>query len=338
VARHLNGIRGPRFTAAPAASTRIVTAPGEECQFDWSDVSHWTREWGLGDIQCFQSILSWSRVRICWFAPSIDREYTFEGLVRFFERVGGVPKVLRTDRMGALGQSQGRRFSLHPPAADFAQFHNTEIRACQARDAKRKGKVERPFRDVKERFLEECAATGVPGSVAELNERAAVWLEDRVHSRVHRGMGEIPNDRFALEAPMLGALPRRRFDTAYVESRRVHVAIPQIEWRGVHYSVPPKCLGQKVEVRHEVDSSVIEIRWAGELVGRHTVADPATGEVWEATHWQAAQEAALSRRGRHLSVVLPDEEPHQVPLRLDIEGDVDVEVPDLSRYETGAGS
>jgi hypothetical protein len=36
--------------------------------------------------------------------------------------------------------------------------------------------------------------------------------------------------------------------------------------------------------------------------------------------------------------VLSDEEPHQVPLRLDIEGDVDVEVPDLSRYETGAGS
>lgn len=47
VARHLNELRGPRFSAAPAASTRIVTAPGEECQFDWSDVSAWTREWGL---------------------------------------------------------------------------------------------------------------------------------------------------------------------------------------------------------------------------------------------------------------------------------------------------
>ena len=54
----------------------------------------------------------------------------------------------------------------------------------------------------------------------------------------------------------------------------MHVAIPQIEWRGVHYSVPPKCLGQKVEVRHEVDSSTIEIRWAGEVVATHTVADP----------------------------------------------------------------
>ena len=81
----------------------------------------------------------------------------------------------------------------------------------------------------------------------------------------------------------------------------MHVAIPQIEWRGVHYSVPPRCLGQKVEVRHEVDSSTIEIRWAGEVVGRHTVADPMTGEVWDAGHWQAAQQAALGRsRGRHL--------------------------------------
>jgi hypothetical protein len=104
--------------------------------------------------------------------------------------------------------------------------------------------------------------------------------------------------------------------------------------------VPPRCLGQKVEVRHEVDSACIEIRWAGEVVGRHTVADPMTGEVWDADHWQAAQEAALaSSRGRHLSVVTPEEEPHPVALRLDIEGDVDVAVPDLARYETkGLGS
>jgi transposase len=340
VARHLNDLRGPRFTAASAASTRIETAPGEECQFDWSDVSHWTSEWGLGEIQCFAAILSWSRVRLWWFAPTIDREYTFEGLVRFFEFVGGVPKVLRTDRMGALGQSQGRRFKLHPPAAAFAQFHGTEIRACQARDAKRKGKVERPFRDVKERFLEECAAQGAPSSAAELNERAAGFLESRIHGRPHRGMGAIPAERFAIEGPMLQALPRRRFDTAYVEARRVHVAIPQIEWRGVRYSVPPRCLGQRVEVRHEVESAAIEIRWAGEVVARHTVAEMAAGEVWDAGHWQAAQQAALGRhRGRHLALMLPDETPHQAPLRLDIEGDVDVEIPDLTRYETrGAGS
>ena len=336
VARHLNTLRGPRFAAAPAASTRIVTAPGEEAQFDWSDVSQWTREWGLGEVQCFSAILSFSRVRIWWFARSVDREHTFEGLVRFFEFVGGVPKVLRTDRMGALGTSQGRRFRLHPPAHGFAQFCGTEIRACQARDAKRKGKVERPFRDVKERFLEECTATGAPRSLAELNERAARWLDQRVHARLHRGMGEVPAERLVAEVPLLAALPRRRFDTAYVEARRVHVAIPQIEWRGVRYSVPPRCLGQRVEVRQEVEGSSIEIRWAGEHVATHAICDTEGMEVWDALHFQEAQSAALSRsRGRHLSIVVPDDPPAAtLPLRLDIAGDVDVDVPDLARYET----
>jgi transposase len=339
VSRHLHTIRGPRFNGAPLASTRIETGPGEECQFDWSDVSAWTSEWGLGEVWCFSAILCWSRVRIWWFAPVIDREHTFEGLVCFFEFIGGVPKVSRTDRMGALGQSQGRRFKLHPPAAAFAQFCGTEIRACQAADAKRKGKIERPFRDVKERFLEECTAEGSPTSIAELNERAARWVQARIHQRVHRTTGTPPAERFAIEQTLLGALPRRRFDTAYVEARRVHVAIPQIEWRGTRYSVPPRCLGQKVEVRQEVASDVIEIRWAAEVVGRHYVAPPGTTEVWDPEHFSAAQDAALSKhRGHHLALVLPDDVPPANPIRLEVEGDVDVAVVDLSRYETGAGS
>jgi transposase len=337
VARHLHTVRGPRFKGAELASVRIETGPGEECQFDWSDVSAWTREWGLGEVQCFSALLCWSRVRIWWFAPSLDREHTFEGLVRFFEFIGGVPKVCRTDRMGALGQSQGRRFVLHPPAAAFAVFCGTEIRACQAADAKRKGKVERPFRDVKERFLEECSAQGPPASVAELNERAARWVTTRIHARLHRTTGVAPAERFAIEQPLLAPLPRRRFDTAYVEARRVHVAIPQIEWRGVRYSVPPRCLGQRVEVRQEVDADVIEIRWAGELVGRHDVATVGTPEVWDAGHFDAAQSAALSpHRGHHLALVLPDEAPARTPIRLDVEGDVEVAAVDLSRYETGS--
>ena len=108
VTRHLHTIRGPRFTSAPAASTadrdalraRSASSTGPTCR-------RWTREWGLGEVQCFSAVLSWSRMRIWWFAPSIDREHTFEGLVRFFEFIGGVPKVARTDRMGALGHVPG---------------------------------------------------------------------------------------------------------------------------------------------------------------------------------------------------------------------------------------
>ena len=67
-----------------------------------------------------------------------------------FEALGGVPQLVRTDRMGALGTSQGRRFSLHPRRVEFAVHHGTEIKACQAGDAKRKGKIERPFRGLED--------------------------------------------------------------------------------------------------------------------------------------------------------------------------------------------
>ncbi len=123
---------------------------------------------------------------------SVDREHTFEGMARFFDAAGGVSKVARTDRMGALGQSQGRRFVLHPPTLEFARHYGVEVKACQAGDAKRKGKVERPFRDLKESFLQELVVTGVPDSVGELNHRAGRRVGERVHDRVHRSTGVAP--------------------------------------------------------------------------------------------------------------------------------------------------
>ena len=61
---------------------------------------------------------------------------------------------------------------------------------------------------------------------------------------VHRTTGVAPIERFAAEHGFFSPLPRRRFDTDYVEARRVHRALPLIEWERVRYSVPPACLGQ----------------------------------------------------------------------------------------------
>jgi len=334
VSRHVNLLRGPRFRGATQVSVPIETAPGEECQFDFADMSAWTAGWGLGEVFCFSAVLCWSRWRRWWFTTSQDREHTFEGLVRFFEAAGGLPRVARTDRMGALGTSQGRRFKLHPPTVAFAQAHGVEIRACQARDAARKGKVERPFRDAKERFMAELVALGPPTSVADLNERSGAWLDERVHGRVHRSTGVAPAERLAVERALLAPLPRRRYDTAYAEARRVHVALPMIEWRAVRYSVPVDCLGQRVEVRHEVDADRIEIRWAGRVVAKHRLAVGEVREVWDGAHYAAAQRAALGRHRPHLHVVSDDvDRPAPDPGRLELDGDYDVEPLDLARYD-----
>ena len=121
-------------------------------------------------------ILCWSRWRRWWFTTSQDREHTFEGVVGFLDAVGGAPRIARTDRMGALGVSQGRRFTLHPPTLGFARHYGLVVQPCQAGDAKRKGKVERPFRQLREGFLAE-QQLAPPANLEQLNDRAAAWLD-----------------------------------------------------------------------------------------------------------------------------------------------------------------
>ncbi len=342
VARFLNELRGPRFRPAPTVSVPIETAPGEECQFDFSECTRWTERWGLGEVHCFGCILCWSRWRLWWFTDSLDAEHTFEGLVRFFEGAGGVPRLGRTDRMGALGRSQGRRFKWNPNAVDFARHHGIELKACQAGDAKRKGKTERPFRDLKETFLTELDALGAPRSLAELNALGEQFLVARVHAVPHSSTGVAPAERLETERRFLAALPRRRYDTAYVEPRRVHPRLPLVEWDGVPYSVPPECAGAKVTCRVEIDSSVLEISFGTSVVARHELAPGSSEPVWDPAHRQSAEVIALGRGRPAMHLVIPAA-PSPGLGRLELGGgDYEVEAIDLSaRYGacgcTGSG-
>ncbi len=197
--------------------------------------------------------------------------------------------------MGALGSSQGKRFTLHPPAIDFAAWNGVEIKACQARDAKRKGKVERPFRDTKESFLTELDALGPPRSVGELDGLGTAWVQRRRHDRVHSTTKERPADRIEMERRFLSRLPGRRFDTAYRGDRRVHPRLALVEWEGVPYSVAPEALGSKVLCRAEVDSGILEIFWGSQRVARHRLRPGATEAVWDPLHRQAVEAIALGR-------------------------------------------
>jgi hypothetical protein len=266
VTRELRGLRGPRFKAAVNVSVPIHTDPGEEAQFDFCDLSEWAARWGWGGLCCFGMILCWYRWRLWWFTTSEDRQHTFEGIVRFFEAGGGVPAACRTDRMGALGRSQGRRFVLHPPTVGSAAHHATTITSCRVRDAKRKGKVERPFRQLQETFLPRSSSTAFPTDLADLNRRAERWLTGRVHGVASRSTGEAPTARLTVERAFLSPLPRARFDSDYVESRRVHNIVPFITVDGARYSMPAETLGQLVEIRRRVDAAEFSVTWAGRPV------------------------------------------------------------------------
>ncbi len=339
VVRAVRNIRGPRFRTADAVSVPIHTDPGEEAQFDFCDLSSWAARFGwAGALVCFGMILSWSRWRMWWFTTSEDRHHTFEGMARFFDTIGGVPMTCRTDRMGALGRSQGRRFELHPPTVGFAAHYGTTIASCQAGDAKRKGKVERPFRSLQETFLPEVEVDGAPVDLDDLNRQAQVWLDERVHRVASRTTGEAPAARLAVEREFLSGLPAVRFDTDYVEVRRVHNVLPFVSIDANRYSVPPDALGHKVEIRRNVDGDTVEIRLAGRLIATHRLVAGRRVDVWNPEHRQAAEALALGhtsgpdRPALRLVTVRSDEDPAPVE-RLDLGGDYDVAEVDLDdRY------
>lgn len=340
VVRAVRDVRGPRFKAAAAVSVPIHTDPGEEAQFDFCVLPDWAARFGWPSLYAFGMILSWSRVRLWWFTTGEDREHTFEGVVRFFEMIGGIPTVARTDRMGALGRSQGRRFVLHPPAVGFAAHHGFKLTSCQAGDAKRKGKVERPFRSMQETFLPEIEADGAPATIDELNARAAVWLDERVHQIASRATGVAPSVRFEVERLFLSPLPAVRFDTDYVDVRRVHNILPLVSIDANRYSVPPDALGAKVEIRRAVDSKIVQIRLAGRLVAEHRLVGGRGIEVWDLKHRAAAEAIALRGPDRpDLRVVINTTDADDgdvddsVVGRLELGGDYDVAPPDLDdRY------
>ena len=103
----------------------------------------------------------------------------------------------------------------------------------------------------------------------------------------HRSTGSL------VEHDFLGALPRVRFDSDYVEVRRVHNVLPFVSIDANRYSVPPEALGHKVEIRRKVNGVNVEIRLAGRLIATHRLVAGRRVDVWNPEHRAAAEALAL---------------------------------------------
>ena len=139
-----------------------------------------------------------------------------------------------------------------------------------------------------------------------------------------------PADRAAAELAFLSPLPTDRFDTDYVETRRVHNIVPFVSIDGARYSVPPQTLGQRVEIRRAVDSDRVEIRWAGRLIATHTLVAGRHVEVWDPAHRHAAQTAAMADRPQRRMLRLVTSSP-QPAAPLDVGEGFDVDAVDLAQ-------
>lgn len=106
-------------------------------------------------------------------------------------------------------------------------------------------------------------------SWAHLNQLAERWLADEADPRVQGTLKEVVAERFAREQPLLGPLPRQRYDTAYRELRRV-AADGYLDVRGNRSSVPADLVGQTVTGRIGLDGT-LRVYHAEQVVASHTL-------------------------------------------------------------------
>ena len=120
-------------------------------------------------------------------------------------------------------------------------------------DSPSRGKIERFFRTVRDRFL---AGMSEEIPLDELNDAFRLWLQEDYHHKLHSGIGERPVDRYnaSISRVSIRRLSKSELDEIFlVRYERVVNNDATISFKGDLYEVPSAYIRHRIEIRHPVD-------------------------------------------------------------------------------------
>ena len=265
VKRHLAAIR-PENGPKPF-EVRFETPPGEQAQVDFARfVVEFTDEPGVSRIVwLFSLVLGCSRFLFARYVLHQDLQTLLRCHALAFEAIGGVPIEILYDRMktAVTGEDDQGHIVYNRSLLALARHYRFQPRACRPYRAKTKGKVERPFRYIREDFFLGRSFRDLD----DLNAQLRDWLDTVANVRVHGTTQRVVAEAFAAEQPELQTLPAHRFDAVLKLERRVsHDGFVAIG--GNYYSVPDRTR-RIVEVQQLPD--LVRILDLGAVVAEHPV-------------------------------------------------------------------
>jgi transposase len=214
----LRDLRPPRTTGF---EVRFETSPGEQAQVDFAQfVVEFTDEPGVRHIVwLFSLVLGYSRLIWARFVVHQDLQTVLRCHIAALEAIGGVPREILYDRMktAVIGGDLDGLVIYNRALLDLACHYGFQPRACRPYRAKTKGKVERPFRYIREDFF----LAGSFGNLEDLNGQLRHWLETVANPRVHATTRRVINEAFAEERSALKPLPLGPYQTIIRLERRV---------------------------------------------------------------------------------------------------------------------
>jgi len=259
-----------------------VWAPGENLVIDWG------AEAGL---HVFCAVLAFSRIRFVRFADNERSETTLAMLAECFEAIGGVPKVVLSDRMGCL--KGGVSADVVIPTPDYVRFashYRFRPDFCQGADPESKGLVENLVGYAQTDLMiglgliDGLAAgrdsEGNPVDLAWVNAMAKVWCYE-LNNQPHSEICAVPEQRLLAERELLTALPSLRPSIGRRVTRKVD-SMSCVRFSSARYSVPTTWRGKVVELI--AADGCLEVRnpLTGEVLASHDLLAPGETSVLDA--------------------------------------------------------
>jgi transposase len=209
------------------------------------------------------------------------------GMVRCLERLGALPQKLVWDREGAVAP-RGR------PTDDFLAFCGQLALGwiiLDAGDCQAKGALERSHRFVHGNF----EAGRRFANQLDFQDQLDRWC-DHINARVHRTTRAVVAERLAEERELMRPLPTALPDTDRRFVTRVPVQ-PYLRFDRNDYSLDPRLVGRRVEVRVSQTEFTAVALDSGELAARHSRVF-ASGLCFTDPEHQRALEALRGERRR----------------------------------------
>ena len=261
-------LRTVRPAQEPVFERRFETPPGRQAQVDFAffKVAFADEPGAERIVWLFSLVLGHSRMLWGRFVARQDLATVLRCHVAGFEALGGVPEQILYDRMktAVLGEVDDQGIAYNAKLLALASHYGFLPKACRPYRAKTKGKVERPFRYIREDFFLGRSFRNLD----DLNAQFAQWRDQIANRRLHGTTGRIVAEHFAEEQPALKRLPEGPFNDVIGLERRI-TREGMVSVGGNLYSVPDGTRRRPVEV--QVTAGEIHILEDGCVIAIHPV-------------------------------------------------------------------
>jgi transposase len=261
-------LREVRPPPRPSFERRFETPPGRQAQVDFAQfrVAFDDAPEVMRIVWLFTMVLGHSRWLWGRFCASQDLQTVLRCHIDAFAAMGGAPSEVLYDRMktAVIGEDGDGVVTYNTSLAALLGHYGAVPRACRPYRAKTKGKVERPYRYVRQDFFLARRFRDMD----DLNGQFESWRTEIANARLHATTGRVVDEHFAEEQAALIPLPAVPYSAVLTVERRVsHEGMVSVG--GNLYSVPDATRKRIVEVQHHPKE--VRIFEEGVLIAAHPV-------------------------------------------------------------------